>query len=292
LLPSDLASLSSVQAEIEEQRLSNESSLPYFGLFGEHRARLTSLVRAAAAPDSGTRLCVLGAGNSYDLDLGSLAEVYREIHLVDLDGAALRRARERQDPAVRERIFGHAAVDLSGLLDRLERWQRLAIQSPDEVTARPEVASAEIAEKLPGPFDVVVSACVLTQMQLAPLNVLSPSHPLFAAVRQNLDLTHLQTMARLLAPGGRAILTTDLVSNLMYPLENVEPGRDLRELMRELIAAGNVIYAALPDLLQWLCREDPLLARTVKASPPHDAWLWRNGPERIFLVYALEMRRP
>ncbi len=36
---------------------------------------------------------------------------------------------------------------------------------------------------------------------------------------------------------------------------------------------------------------DPVLKRVVYASDPVDLWLWHNGPERTFLVYAMELLR-
>ncbi len=58
---------SSVAAEIDEQRASNASAVPHFDVFAGQRERLTALPLAGVAAESGPRLCVLGAGNGYDL---------------------------------------------------------------------------------------------------------------------------------------------------------------------------------------------------------------------------------
>jgi hypothetical protein len=282
------AGLSSVRELIEEQRLSNESAVPYFDTFAKHRERLTSSVSARHVPGAPERLCVLGAGNAYDLDLPRLAAVFREIHLVDIDDGALARAYAQQDAATQARLFLHAPIDLSGLFDRMEAWRDFRV-TPEDLAAYPEDASARIVESLPGPFDVVVSACILTQMQLSLLSGLSASHRLFEAARQLLNVMHLRTVTKLLVPQGRAILASDLSSNLLFPLS--PDATDLKTVLIDVLGAGKFFYAAHPDLLIWASREDPMLRRLARLSPPVDVWLWKNGTERTYLVYALELER-
>jgi hypothetical protein len=177
---------------------------------------------------------------------------------------------------------------LSGLFDRIEDWRGFRV-TPAELAAYPDAASDRIVKSLPAPFDVVVSACVLTQMQLSMLSVLSASHSLFEAARQLLNVMHLRTVARLLAPHGRAVLASDLSSNLLFPLS--PDATDLKAVLVDVLGAGKFFYAAHPDLLRWASHEDPVLRRLAKVSSPFDVWLWQNGTERTFLVYALELER-
>jgi hypothetical protein len=65
----------------------------------------------------------------------------------------------------------------------------------------------------------------------------------------------------------------------------------LRDLLVELIRQGRVIHVVRPDVLSQVVSEDPALGKMVTVSPVLDAWLWQNGPERTFLVYALELSR-
>jgi hypothetical protein len=247
------------------------------------------LVERAPASGAG-RLCVLGAGNGYELDFTELARVYGEIHLVDLDREALVAASERQVPEVRERLRLHAPIDLSGMLERLEAWKRFEV-TPDELLSFPDQVSRRIAGALPAPFDVVTSTCLLTQMQLAVVETLTDRHRLFEAVRQFLNLAHLRTLTRLTAPTGRALLVSDLVSDLTYPLGTLDPDADHLGVLPELLRTGNLIYAVNPELIAWTAREDPFLARSSALSPPIAAWIWSNGGERRFLVYAMELTR-
>jgi hypothetical protein len=277
--------------QIREQVRSNLNALPHFEAFSELRNRVTALLAARAEPEGGSRLCVLGAGNCYDVDLERLTSLYREVHLADIDAAALDRAWERQSATVRARLVRHKPLDLSGILDRLPRWRELDVTT-DELTSHPGAAAVEIASALPGGFETVVSTCVLSQLQLSVFNVLSPIHPLFDAVRQVVNVTHLRTLAALAAPGkGRALLVSDVSSNAIAPLGPFEPGADLRSLLAELMRQGSVIHVVRPDVIEQVVAEDPALSVLVTASPVLDAWLWQNGPERTFLVYALELAR-
>lgn len=277
--------------EIRKQVTSNVNALPHFEAFSELRNRLTALLAARAAPDAGSRLCLLGAGNCYDVDLERLTSLYREVHLVDIDAEALERAWERQAATVRARLVRHRPLDLSGVLARLERWRDLDV-SADELLSHPGAAAVEIVSALPGGFETVVSTCLLSQLQFSVVNLLSPAHPLFDAVRQVVNVTHLRTLAALAAHDkGRALLVSDVSSNAITPLGPFEPGADLRSLLTELMQRGSVIHVVRPDVIEQIVLQDPALSVLVTASPVLDAWLWQNGPERTFLVYALELAR-
>jgi hypothetical protein len=236
------------------------------------------------------RLCVLGAGNCNDLDLQRLAEHYAEIHLVDIDAAALARAVERQEPATRDKLSCHAPVDLSGLVDRLERWKAFQV-TPDELIAQADVVAENVANATSAPFDVVLSACVLTQMQLMVVRVMGDTHQLFEAVRHTLTLTHLRTMARLLVPGGRGLLATDVTSDKIATLGAPSEGEDLKPVLARVVQRGQIFQVAHPEHFALMANDDPKLRRTVTLSEPLDVWRWQNGPELQFLVYALELRR-
>jgi hypothetical protein len=277
---------SSMAAQIAAQKTSNRSALPYLACFAGHREQVTRAVSRGA----GGRLCVLGAGNCHDVDLVELSAVYAEIHLVDIDEAALDHAYESQPAGVRRRIVRHAPVDLSGLADKLDRWCSMQVQ-PEELFEHPASTCDALAARLPAPFDVVLSACVLTQMHWTALNVLSDEHPLFAAVSEIVTLTHLRAMASLTRSGGRAVLVTDVVSSDSYPLEKLTARRDAEDLLAEVVSEGHGIDVADPRRLAWMAEIDPMLHRAVRATAPVDAWLWQNGPERVFLVYAMELER-
>lgn len=233
---------------------------------------------------------MLGAGNCHDLELEHLAASYDAIHLVDLDEHALERARDRQPQATRARLITHGRTDLSGLLDQLERWQGRQL-TPVELLRHPDSTATKLAERLGGPFDVVVSACVLSQMQLALRTALSESHPFFEAACFTLTVTHLRTLARLTRPGGRSVLASDVANEDMAPLHHAEQGLDLRDVLAELIRTGDLFNVVHPDLISSISRDDPVLQQELSLPWLADVWLWRNGPVHKFLVCALEFRR-
>jgi hypothetical protein len=163
--------------------------------------------------------------------------------------------------------------------------------TPEELLGHPELTSARILTKLGGAFDTVLSACVLSQMQLAVRHALSDSHPLFAAVSYTVTLTHLRTLARLAQPGGRAVLASDVATEKMAPLEGMDDKTDLRQLLAQLISSGDVFNVVNPDAIVSIAKDDPSLTQELSVAGLADVWLWHNGPQRIFLVYALELSR-
>ncbi len=287
--PGELMS-SLLNSEIDEQRAANRSALPYRDLYAGHREQLTRQMLDHAGADSARSLCVLGAGNCYDLDLASVSAAYREVHLVDLDESALAEAMESADPAVRARVVCHAPVDLSGMLGKLERYQRFLV-TPEDLMEQPARAASALRETLGGPFDVVASTCLVTQMQLALLRTLTDAHRLFAAVRHTLTVTHLRTLASLTRPGGKALFVSDLVDVERLKLPEKPSPAELRVAYDDAMRGGNVIYVAHPDMLRAVIRDDPVLRRDLGVGTVDDLWLWQQGPHRTFLVYALALHR-
>jgi hypothetical protein len=274
---------------VDEQREVNQTTLTWFAEYQEHRAQTTRLVVDGVPAGSAQRVCVLGAGNANDLDLATLAAHFAEIHLVDIDREALEGAQARQPEAVAKKLVLHAPVDLTGFLAKLEAWGRMEV-TEQEMLTHPQRAAKELALGL-GTFDVVVSTCVITQMQLSVLTALGDTHRLFDAVRHTLALTHLHTLFELTVPGGRALLVTDVLSSQSYRyLDKVQAEANFMQILSDVIAAERVIYVARPGLFHLLARQDAVLGARATLSPPLAAWLWKNGPDSRFLVYAMALQ--
>src|SRR5690606_3174863 len=64
---------SRLATQIDEQKAANQSALPYDELYRGHREQLTGRILRTIQEGSGRSLCVLGAGNCYDLDLERLS---------------------------------------------------------------------------------------------------------------------------------------------------------------------------------------------------------------------------
>ena len=269
-------------AAVAEQIEANRSGVGQADSFAEHRTRLTQEIVARAPADGRGRLCLLVA---------ALAARFAQIHLVDIDAEAVERALARVPAPERPRFTAQAPLDASGVFDQLEGWSRKPPRTEDLSDIVPATA-ARVVAALPAPFDVVVSCCLLTQLQLVLLQVIGDDHPRFAELRTAVNRIHVRALAGALAPGGVALLVTDLTSNAIFaPLSFVEPGGDLGALMGELLHAGHVIHAAHPGLLSSEIRRDSALKQAFAAHFPVGPWLWHNGSTQTYLVYGLEITR-
>jgi len=282
--------MGSVKEVLGEQLAANRSSAGLREAFTSHRARLTELCARDVPLGSELSLCVLGAGNGNDLELEELAARYRTIVLVDLDADALERAVSRESAATRARLVCRAPVDVSGLLGRLERWASLSVTA-EELAGHADAVAADLLARLGGPFDVVLSACLLTQMQLGLLTVLGDRHPFFQAAKFTLTLSHLRALCELTVPGGRLLLASDLTSQDIAPAIVGCPPEQLPTLIERLVTEGRVIQVANPSWLREIANDSPSLSAELELLPELSAWLWHNGATRTFLVYALEGRR-
>src|SRR4029077_9110275 len=113
------------------------------------------------------------------------------------------------------------------------------------------------------------SCSLLTQLQLVLVEVVGDRNPRFVELRAALNRAHMRTLGALLAPGGVALLCTDLTSTEIYPpLAQLDAGADLGKLMSDLLAAGHVIYVANPGLLSSEMRRDPQLKQAFDVQFP------------------------
>src|SRR5262245_38563272 len=93
----------------------NATSRDQWEAFAEHRRCLTAVLARKATVER-SRLCVLGAGNTNDLDLTTLLSAHREVHLVDIDSESLARGVARQGVAKHPRLHLHGGVDVTATL--------------------------------------------------------------------------------------------------------------------------------------------------------------------------------
>ena len=257
------------------------------GTAGASVAGTAGVSVAGPAGGSGGRLCLLGAGNGNDLDLAALAARFDEIHLVDIDEAALARAINRQSPAVRAKLRPHAPVDLSGLYRELD-VAAARRRHGDELVA---AGTAAVLAKLPECFDVVASCCVLSQMGWALSRAFqAEAAEELPALEQALVAIHLRTLVALTQPAGVALLIADLVSSEAYPIDALDANADLPELVRRLSEARIAYAVCNPDLIRQLLRRDPELRALCAPSEMKPPWLWTGSKDLTYLVYPLILR--
>jgi hypothetical protein len=259
----------------------NRASAPSRHFFEPHRHRVTELVLGARRGEA-DRVCILGAGNCNDVDLPALAEAFREIHLVDLDRDALDWAVRALTERTRERITLHAPVDVSGLLSDLAPGSDL----------QPLIDRARTPPRLElgARFDVVVSACVLTQIVLSLLPVVGQHHQRVLELVRAVRAGHFASMLDALEPGGRAVFVSDLVSSDTYPGLAATPASELGRLAADLVARGNFFSGMNPAAIAAELGKEPAFNSTtdVRVERP---WLWQLSQRRSYLAYAITFEK-
>ena len=283
--PFELESLITRQAE------TNRGTDDNWTFYSSHRAHVTAMTVSALAGHPSGRLCILGAGNCNDIALAEVARHASEIHVVDADGAALERglarALERRPSSEHgtAQLVPHAEVELTGLVP----FQMDA--SPESINANVERALVVPTLTIGQPFDVVVSAGLLTQLISLPAETLGEGHrgltPVVLAVRTG----HLRLLARLLRPGGHAVVVTDVVSSDTTPGLTEAADEALPTLLFEALAQRNFFTGVNPKSLLTVLRSDPWLAATTSESSLLGPWRWQVGPARSYLVVGLTFRR-
>ena len=246
-----------------------------------HRSRLC---REIAVIARGGRLCILGAGNCNDVDLRKLLEAFDEIHLADFDGGSVVAGVERQRLAACPRIHTHGDAELTGILaPGLAFGPRSSPRSIQELTAK---ACSFSGPSLPGPFDVVVSTCVLSQIvcEIAARfdDEIGSIGELMLSVRNR----HIDIVLDNTAPGGAALVVSDMVSTDTAPEIETCPAPELARLRDRLLRAGNFFHGTNPHAWQtYVATQHPEVRCDL--LPP---WLW-SLTSRSFLVNALRLER-
>lgn len=263
----------------------NAASRGEWDAFAGHRRHVSALLGAAGSG----RLCVLGAGNCNDLDLPALLHAYREVTLVDLDPAALARGAERQGVADHPSLRRLGGVDVTGMLDAVAGWSPRSPVGPADLAALAEWPAGRVAQALPGPFDVVASTCLLSPLIGNAFHAVGEAHPEFLAVVQAIRAGHLRLLTRLAAPGGTAVLITDVASTDTFPTLANLPDAALADLPARLARERRLFHGVDPAVLLTAFRRDPALSARVAGLEPVSPWRWQlHG--RTYLVWALKCR--
>lgn len=318
----DPAATSPGEVPFREQAL-NRSTQGSWSDYGEHRRHMMELVLdAAKATESATpSICILGAGNLNDLDLLKLLKRFPTITLIDLDRQAVVAGVARQletidAPDEREvfeqRIRIIAPVDLSvvapllrpNLHENLE-GEQLTVHA-QEVTRRlasfssflQGVGDSESETNLGatwyeelGPFDVVASTCMLSQL-VRQMNDALGEKASRAALDHMTIQVHLELLAALTKPNGQMLLFTDLAgtSTGVPELATVGQVSELAVLAERFISEGRHFAYLAPAELVSLAKSGRVrrYVTSISASP---YWLWKIGEGKVYLCYALLLGR-
>lgn len=258
--------------------------------YAPHRFRTTEVVTDVAGRAGTGDLCVFGAGNCADVDLQALSHRFGEIHLVDLDEAALERARARQPEAVRDRIVLHPNIDLSGFLGQIDEWGE-SFPDPSELNTKAVAAARNIIARLGRTFEVTLSCCVLSQLVTPYHRALALPQVQWANLVGALRAVHLATVAGSTARGGAGALTFDVLSSTDAPKLAAlhRPDRDtLSSFVAHQLHTDPGSLDPEPETFRVQFFQG--LSALVKSPRLTQPWLWDiNGA--VQLVYGLTFQR-
>jgi hypothetical protein len=271
-----------MNALVTDQIAANRASAAGWSEFADHRVRLTGLLTAHAGQGS---LCVLGAGNCNDLDLGRLTAAFDTVRLVDLDGAALNAGVARQ-PATGDKLALHGGLDLTGAFSQMATWSGEVPHGAEAFLAAAPLASIR---HLPS-SGVVVSTCLLSQLVGALVEAVGEMHPRFVTLLQALRLGHLRQMLQLTAPGGVCLLVTDVVSSDTLPELDLVDNQALPGCLEHALRDRNFFHGTNPVVLAELFRSQPGIAEQVEHVVGVAPWRWNLGPRR-YLVAAFLLKK-
>lgn len=275
---------------LDTQSRYNRSTAGSWNEYAAHRAQIAHLLEPAGLGPAG-RLCVLGAGNCNDLHLPSIAEAFNEVHLVDIDAEALDRAVARQEMDKSPRIHRHGGADLTGIAATLATWPQRR-PSGQEIAACIDAARHAPAPLLPGPFDLALSPCLLSQIVGYAGDVLGREHPRYRDLLLAIRDRHLHMLVELTRPGGDGILVCDMLSSgSLADLITVRTGK-LPDLMEKLSHTGQHFTGLAPSSVLAFFQRDMLTAPFLRHVRLLRPWIWSLAPlKKNFLVYAIRFRR-
>jgi hypothetical protein len=240
----------------------------------------------------GGDLCIFGAGNCADVDLEYLSKHFTEVHLVDLDGAALERARARQTKAVRDRIVLYGELDLSGILNRLDTWAEHFPSDAELGTGALEGAHAVLA-RIGRAFDVTLSTCVLSQLVLPFQETWVMAEEEWGKLVACTTAVHLATLVGATRPGGSGFMAFDVLSSDELPAlssQRAASPEELQAFVEARVQAGEAVLNPAPAALLAQLSASGLgaaLNYTRLTSP----WLWDiKSAEQLVYGFGFERR--
>ena len=232
-------------------------------------------------------IAIAGAGNCQDIDVAALAELFTEIRLIDIDAAAVNLVVSKCPHGVASRIRIFAPLDIAAPLLSDAASTELHSESRTAFLSALETPSA--SDKIPV-SDVVISACILSQLIDTASQIVLPEAPGFLSLIQAVRRGHLARLLDLTVAGGRTLLITDLVSSDTVPELNQTPPAELPKLMFQCLQTGNFFSGLSPAVLQHDLQSIPAFVQRCASFRILPPWHWQLGT-RGFAVYAVDMLR-
>ena len=249
----------------------------------EPHRRLIREMLVQLAGDRQPTLCVWGAGPCNDLDLETLQKYFRHITLVDLDSDTLLGALRARGLEQSPQVTALGGVDLAGMPRSMDG------QIDDDKLSQLKRTAAQHDPELPGPFDVVVSTCLLSQLINELVKKLADQPRQMIETLQIIRRRHLELLLQNTCPGGSAILVTDVTSSDALP-ELLDPTVYLDQLMQTTICQGNHFHGLNPVSIHQALQQEPTIAKQVSAVRVSRPWRW-NATVRTYCCLAFLMSK-
>jgi hypothetical protein len=240
-----------------------------------------------ARRETGSSLCVLGAGNGNDIELGELSNAFENISLVDLDQQALDRLSTATPRNERPGIQYCGGIDVTGMVTELASLDG-AIANSDLKATIEKAATSERPQI--GTFDVVCSTCLLTQIIDSVCMALPADHPQLVDLIMAMRNRHLSLIVELLNAGGTGILVTDFVSTTTAPELATLDDTQLPKAAFRWISERNFFTGTNPFILREHYGTNPAIAHLVQSTHLTRPWRWDIG-DKQFAVCAVVIQR-
>jgi hypothetical protein len=248
-----------------------------------HRGQIMTRL-LEAAPVSGGRLCILGAGPCNDLDLAALQGKWPHVDLVDIDAG-----RVQQGIAAQVADARGLRVIAQDLL-----WGDRAVPTTSTRTVELhqlfEAISATTWPALDGNYDGIASTCLLSQLIEAVIERAGCDAPEFVRIVQALRQRHIELMARALRPGGIGWIFCDFVSSQTLPELLTTAPSALPHLVKQALEQGNFFHGLNPGILWQVLRQDVQLSSLISHPKITHPWVWLTG-DRGYAVVGLGFTR-
>jgi len=192
----------------------------------------------------------------------------------------------RNNPA----IHLHGKIDITGRLDGMVGWSPTVRIEAADIETFLKQPILRLGTVLPGPFDVVGSTCLLSQLIHAIVQAVGARHYQFVPLVQAIRAGHLRLLMHLVAPGGVAVLISDIVSSDTYPELGSVCDQALPAVLRKLLRERNFFHGVNPIVVTSALRSDVVLSRQVSGTEYITPWLWNLGP-RVYAVCAWKLRK-
>ncbi len=254
-----------------------------WSIYAEHRKEVNAAIAAATGPDDES-IALVGIGRAHDTDLAALNRRFPTVALVDIDRNAVLQglAGQQQSPSDFLLI---APFDVTGL-DDMPLWGDAAGDLWLERVASPPVLPG-------GPYDGIVSLCLLSQLMHAMAERFGDQHPRYEQFLQAMRAAHLRFLIQAVKPGGWAVLLWDVVASDTLPamLNGPFTRRTVERMAREAIAARNYFSGLPPPLVRSTCDTDEWLQAQHVTYTIDRPWVWQDDVAHARIVYAMTLRR-